>query len=408
MKIAFLSYEYPPETGGGGIGTYLAQMVKYLPQYGHKPVVFCGTNKAEDFWENEFVYRIHCRNTQQFNEVLIVQFEKIHNDINFDIAEGTDFAACGLSLLKSFPSLPFVVRAHSANFIVDQYLYQPLKGWAKWRFILGAIKRFQLPNLPKPPSENDYPLEKEIIQKCDAVLSPSHSLGEIYKNLGWINDYYFLPYLYQPTEELVSIQSDIRTDKDLNIVFYGRLEIRKGVLEIAEAIPSLLKKYPLLKFYFIGKSTNSPISGMDMKTYLQNKLKKHLTNIIFKEAFQPQDISRILIMGDIFLIPSRYDNSPLVCFETMSAAKAVIGSNSGGMAEIIEDGISGLLVEPKNPKQIIEKVSQLVESAELRIKLGQNARTSVLETYTATKIITLQLDTYKKVIDQKKLELQNS
>ena len=78
MKIAFISYEYPIETGGGGIGTYLSQMVKYLPQYGHQVVVFCGTLKHQAFGENDFIYRVPCEAVEDFNTNLITYFEAVH------------------------------------------------------------------------------------------------------------------------------------------------------------------------------------------------------------------------------------------------------------------------------------------------------------------------------------------
>lgn len=401
LKIAFLSYEYPPETGGGGIGTYLAQMVDFLPKFGHKPVVFCGTKKDTPFWENKFVYRIPSKSISEYNQVLLHYFQSIHSEINFDICEGTDFGACGIEILRKMPQIPFVVRAHTCLYLIDQFLFEPLKGWAKWRFILGGLKRFEIPKLPAPPKENDFLNEKEIIQNCDMVVSPSHSLAKFYLDLGWCNAYQYLPYLFHVKNEFLEINQNIKSNDELNIVFYGRLEIRKGVLEIAEAIPKVLKKYPKTKFYFIGKSANSPKSGVDMKTFLENKLANYLKNVIFQDAFQASKIASILALGDIFLIPSRYDNSPLVCYETMAAGKPVIATNNGGMAELIEDGISGLLVDPKNVKQLIQRTIALIENKELRLSLGSIARKRILNTYNEDKIIPQQISIYQKVIELK-------
>ena len=404
MKIAFFSYEYPPETGGGGIGTYLTQMVLHLPKYGHYPVVFCATAKQEAFWENENVYRIPAKNYETYNINLPSYFSTINKKIDFDIAEGTDFRACGIEVMKQFPNLPFVVRAHTANYIIDQFLYNPLTFKAKARFILGGLKKFQLPYLPKPPQECDYLIEKEIVSNCTELQSPSESLAKMYKQMGWVNNYQVVPFFYEPTPEILSVSSTSK-NKEIKVVFYGRLEIRKGVLEIAKAMPQLLKKYPTLQFYFYGTTANSPISGIDMLTYLQGKLKKYTNNVFFKGAFKPEDISLVLQSGDIFLFPSRYDNAPLACFEGMAAGKSVIGSRNGGMAEIIEEGVSGLLVDSEDYRQIIEKVSLLVESDIKRISLGENARKRILNQYAASKNIPIQLKAYQQVIDKKQNEI---
>ncbi|MFP5042390.1 glycosyltransferase family 4 protein [Parasediminibacterium sp. JCM 36343] len=400
MKIAFFSYEYPPETGGGGIGTYLVQMVSYLPLFGHKPVVFCATSGDIAFWENDYVYRLPAKNWGEFNEALPKYFELINNDIGFDIAEGTDFRAGGITVLKQFTNLPFVVRAHTANYIVDKFLYQPLAGMAKWRFILGAFTKFQMPRLPKPPRESNYAVEQEIVQKCDALLSPSHSLGKMYQQLGWRKHYTLSPFFYQASNDILTILPKEEQAKQINIVFYGRLEIRKGVLEIAEAIPTILKKHPYVTFYFIGNPANSPKSGVNMKLYLQLKLDRFKNNVIFKDAFLPQNIGAILSLGDIFLFPSRYDSFGLVCCEAMAAGKAVIGSNSGGMAEIIENVVSGLLVDAKSHRQIIEKVGQLIENPALRVSMGTNGRKQIIDKYSASTIVPLQISMYQQVINK--------
>ena len=402
MKIAFFSYEYPPETGGGGIGTYLAQMVLHLPKYGHFPVVFCATGKQEAFWENENVYRIPATDYETYNRNLPEYFSLIDDSLHFDIAEGTDFRACGIEVMRQFPNLPFVVRAHTANYLIDQFLYHPLSFFAKLKFIIGGLKRLQIPQLPKPPQEKDFLIEKEFLQACDLVLSPSKSLGEIYKKIGWCSNFTYLPYLFEPSKQVLSIETLVDIQKDIKVIFYGRLEIRKGVLEIAKAIPTLLKKYPTLQFYFYGKSANSPISGIDMQTYLVQKLKKYTKNVFFKGAFKPEDISTVLQQGDIFLFPSRYDNAPLACFEAMSAGKAVIGSSSGGMAEIIESEVSGFLVNPKNHFQIIKQVSRLIENSGLIASFGKKARERIISIYNSNCIIPSQIEIYQALIENSK------
>ena len=401
MKIAFFSYEYPPETGGGGIGTYLVQMVLHLPKYGHFPVVFCATAKQDAFWENDYVYRIPASNYKNYNKNLPFYFSTINDKVQFDIAEGTDFRACGIDVMKQFPQLPFTVKAHSANFLVDKFLFQPLSLAEMFHFFLGGLRKFKISKFPSPPKVEDYAEEKYIIRNCDLVLSPSHSIGRIYKELSWCEQYTFFPYIYEPNKDILSIKPNGKYNSALKIIFYGRLEIRKGVLEIAEAIPYLLKKYPTLQFYFFGKSANSPKSGIDMQTFLAEKLKMFGNNVFFRGSFLPQEIISVLELGDIFLFPSRYDSFGLVCCEAMAAGKAVIGSRSGGMAEIIEEDVSGLLVSPNNPKQIIEAVTMLVESREKRVELGINARKRILETYSAKKIIPMQIKAYQQVIDKK-------
>ena len=400
MTIAFVSYEYPPETGGGGIGTYLFQCVKWLPAYGHEIVVFCATAASEAFWENEFVYRIPASDWDSFNRILPTYFTQVHKERKFDIAEGTDFRAGGIEIMKIFPDLPFVVKAHSANYIVDKYLFRPISGWQKIRFALGALKQGRLPSFPKPPAPEQYPREKEILQKCDQVISPSMSLGDMYVQLGWAKDYALVPYLFHPSASVLKI-SPLKEKIKLDIVFYGRLEMRKGVVTLAKSIPFVIQKYKNVHFHFIGNPSNSPQYGVPMDQYLENKLKKYKKYVTIRKAVPPEQVPEILEMGDIFVFPSLYDSFGLVCCEAMAAGKAVIGSKSGGMAEIIEEGVSGLLVTPKNVLELASKIMDLIARPEKRILLGQQGRKRIRELYHPDVIIPQQIELYEKVVRHK-------
>ena len=400
MRIAFFSYEYPPETGGGGIGTYLAQMVFHLPKHGHFPVVFCGTDKQEAFWENEYVYRLPASGWGDFNKELPNHFRMIHEQNKFDVVEATDFRAGGIEIRYQFPTLPFVVRAHTANYLIDIFLFEKLAGLPRLRFIIGALRRVSLPTFPTLPNENDYLIEKEIIEQCTSLLSPSKALGDMYHTIGWRKQYEYVPFFYEPQQNILNILPRKKAKDEINIVFYGRLEIRKGVLEIAKAIPVLLKRHPQLNFYFYGQPANSPKHGYNMQEYLEKKLSKCLNNVFFKGAFQASDLVEVLSRGDIFIFPSRFDSFGIACCEAMAAGKAVIGSRSGGMAEIIEDGLSGLLVDPNNAAQIVDKISLLINNQSMIAKMGENGRKRILNEYSAAKNIPLLINAYIKAIEK--------
>ncbi|RYZ27136.1 MAG: glycosyltransferase [Chitinophagaceae bacterium] len=103
--------------------------------------------------------------------------------------------------------------------------------------------------------------------------------------------------------------------------------------------------------------------------------------------------------GDVFVFPSHYESFGLVCCEAMAAGRAVVGSRSGGMAEIIEDGKSGILVEPKNPAAIAKAVTQLLENNELRLSLGKAAQQRITDLLSPSLVLQKQIAVYQKAID---------
>jgi glycosyltransferase involved in cell wall biosynthesis len=73
------------------------------------------------------------------------------------------------------------------------------------------------------------------------------------------------------------------------------------------------------------------------------------------------------------------ENFPTVCNEAMSAGRPVIGTNVGGIPEIIDDGVNGYLVEPERPEQIAQKVIKLFSEEQLLQAMGRNARKKAQE-----------------------------
>ena len=80
---------------------------------------------------------------------------------------------------------------------------------------------------------------------------------------------------------------------------------------------------------------------------------------------------------DIFAIPSLTDGCPNALLEAMSAGCAIVGSNADAIGEIIEDGVSGLLVNPANGAELAAALKYLADRPELRKKLGSVAKVTV-------------------------------
>ena len=76
---------------------------------------------------------------------------------------------------------------------------------------------------------------------------------------------------------------------------------------------------------------------------------------------------------------SNFYGSPLKVIEWMAAARAVVAPSYGPLEEVIDDGVQGLLFEPRNAEQLVAQILRLVDSRELREKLGAAAATRVTE-----------------------------
>lgn len=86
-----------------------------------------------------------------------------------------------------------------------------------------------------------------------------------------------------------------------------------------------------------------------------------------------KDINNLLEQSKIFVLPSRWEGLPISLLEAMSKAKPIISSNVGGIPEIIEDGKTGILVEPENEIDLAKAIERLLDDYEYAKNLGENA-----------------------------------
>jgi glycosyltransferase involved in cell wall biosynthesis len=109
------------------------------------------------------------------------------------------------------------------------------------------------------------------------------------------------------------------------------------------------------------------------------------------------DISNLLRCSDALVLCSETESAPLTLLEGLSSGLPCIATAVGGIPEIIQNGENGLLVQPKNPMELSKRILELNSDRVLRRRLGENARKTVMERYTAEKIVKRYIDLYEKV-----------
>ena len=154
----------------------------------------------------------------------------------------------------------------------------------------------------------------------------------------------------------------------------GRIVRQKGHKEFLEAAALLKKKHKNLKFVIAGKSLlkGDPFADSLSGLIEENGLKE---DVVFTGFLS--DIYSFYRYIDIFCMPSYAEPFATVILESMNAGVPVAASASGGVPEVIEDGVSGLLFTPKNPVSIAEALDKLIKDPELRKKISENGRKKI-------------------------------
>ncbi|MCE0497272.1 MAG: glycosyltransferase family 4 protein [Methylacidiphilales bacterium] len=93
---------------------------------------------------------------------------------------------------------------------------------------------------------------------------------------------------------------------------------------------------------------------------------------------QRNDVPNVLASLDVLVLPSHaHEGIPQIVLQAQAMARAVVATTVGGIPEVVEDGVTGLLIPPRNPKALAEKIEALLADPALRTRLGQAARTKI-------------------------------
>lgn len=397
IRLAFISFEYPPAVAIGGIGTYVWEASRMLAKAGISVEVFAagtpGPEPAEAF--DVLVHRIPCADRYAFRINVLSLFAARHLHNPFDLIESPEISAEGACIAKRFPDLAVVVKLHTPSYLCGLIGHDPPTLLDRARFRLGALRRGRWQGLPVQAYVRALDPEYSFTHQAHGIDAPSQAISDQLKADWDLNDQRIsvFPYPFRPQPELLAlpVPQKIRT-----LGFLGRLEARKGVVELARALPAIFHARPDLSVRFIGPSW--PYRRSDMESWIRYHCRAFLDRITFVGPVARDGIAEELSRCDVMIFPSRWESFGLVCPEAMASGRVVIGSSAGGMAEVIENGISGLLVPPHSPRAITAAVLSLVEHPERVAQYGAAGRQRVLEHLAPERILPLQLASYERAL----------
>jgi glycosyltransferase involved in cell wall biosynthesis len=98
---------------------------------------------------------------------------------------------------------------------------------------------------------------------------------------------------------------------------------------------------------------------------------------------------------DVFVHPSLRDGMPNAVLEAMACGKTVIATPVGGVTDVIEDGVNGLLVNVNDADGLAMKIAEALSGPEKRESIGRSARETILRQYTLEKELQANLDVYQ-------------
>ena len=204
------------------------------------------------------------------------------------------------------------------------------------------------------------------IAQVDRIVSPSCYLSSAYIRAGVPEDKFFIvPYGVDLTS--FSGRRNRRPSLPLRIGFVGYLGEHKGPDVLVDAAHRC-KRLDSLRISFVGEG------------HLRTRLERMVTErnldsrVRFLGKLDNAEVRRLCGRLDVLVVPSVWpENSPVTIYESLAAAMVVVASRCGGIPEMIQDRINGILFEPGRADQLASILDELVENPSLLMQLGRGA-----------------------------------
>ena len=169
-------------------------------------------------------------------------------------------------------------------------------------------------------------------------------------------------------------------DRARDILFVGRYDRHKGGDLVLQAFERAAPDLPGTRLIFAGVD-----AGLRREDGTVRHVRDHLDSlpqdvrarVTFTGVLSRDDLGDLRRRTAIALVASRYENLNYTLLEAMEAGQAIVSTDVGGPAEVLQDRVTGLLVPPDDPDAIAEALAELVRDAALRERLGHAARTAM-------------------------------
>jgi starch synthase len=399
MHVGFLTLESPYDaTGGGGIASYLRGVIPALRAAGHRVTVMANTREAAGEVERDGVRVLnlrlpnlhwYCRRLPLLGRALTLPvrqlewaraFARAVTDVTrrdpLDVLESTELGA--LTLAGRAPA-PVVVRMHGSDHVFRKYTGERADLGSRW----------------------NHRLERAVWKRAGALTSPSRfQAGEVTGEMRWPADrVHVIPNPIAPEVLVEAVRHDpgSSADPDDPVVLYtGRLATVKGTVPLLEAVPLVRAADPRARFVLAGpwQMTDPPEQwGLVKGGYGKRDGVRWLGHVRW------QDLAVLYRRAAVFVMPSFYETFGISCLEAMAFGLPVVATRAGGLPEVVEDGVTGLLVSPGDPAALAGAVGRLLADPGLRERLGRAGRARVLANFTADRVVRETVPVYTRALN---------
>lgn len=368
MHICYLCSEYPPGPHGG-VGTFTQTLGRALVRRGHS-VTVVGFGKSMRTGiaqhEDEGVTVVHIRSSGvprlgalSSHNSLRRALQRINGVQRIDVLEGPELS---LALLPRRLLPAKVIRMHGGHHFFCHNLGHKRKPVRSW-------------------------LERRSFRNADYLCAVSQHVANVTSELLDLHQR-SIEILPNPVDTVHFAPQPSVTEVPYRIMFVGTICEKKGVRQLIQAMPAILEREPRAHLQLVGRDWHDPSTGENYTDEMR-QIAAQLApgRVSFLGTVNNDDLPNLLATASVCVMPSHAEAMSLTWLEALSVGRPVVASRAGPGPEVVEDGVSGLLCDPHDPKSIASCVSTLLASPALRDRLGRGARCRALERFSLEALV---------------------
>ena len=335
-----------PELNAGGVETGTLDLAKYLVKLGHKAVVVSSGGSLVKGLEacGAIHYQLNAHDKSIFNILKSAKkLAEIVKKENIDIIHARSRVPAWIAYFASRKTEKILITTCHGYY--SRHLFSYAMGWGKFVIVVSnVIARHMIEDFATP-----YERIRLIPRSVD------------------LDKFKFV----EPSKK--------RKKDEFNVGIIGRLTPIKGHLHFVKAMAKVSRGIPYLKVWIVG---DAPASKEAYKDQIQVMVRRlglwHCTQFL---GFQ-KNIPEVLTHMDLLVVPTTAQEAfGRVIIEAQASGVPVIASKVGGIVDVIDDKITGLLVPAADPQSIAEATTTIFKDVDFANKLARNAYSKVKEKY---------------------------
>lgn len=359
MRVVMFSTSFPPEIGG--IQEHVAQLAKSLSAEGHEVRVVTARRDKHQPVHDTFAgmqvtripqFMLPKTQTAQYLARATAHVFGLRRRGLADVVHYHTFWPDAYTAFVVNKFVPTVYTCHESRFLLmaDAGKFQ--------RRLKLALKPFQ------------------------GVIAPSTELLEVARQFGVSADQsMFVPNAvdtetFSPNVERGSVRARYNIPDDCFLILCPRRLVPKnGVDFLIESLSQISRRHAL-RLLVVGDGPER--ASLDTLVH-ELKLEE---SVIFAGSRPNGELPKFYADADMVAIPSLKEATSIAGLEAMASARAVVATNVGGLPEIIQDEVTGLLVPARDPLALAAAIERLIKTPALRLRLGEAARQRVEKEFT--------------------------